>query len=699
MRRPHPRAEGQAVSTDYYDRVIERAGKRREARTLSKTASMRELRKERKALVRRHKRQPRRLDLPFMGIDAESILIDGRLRLALLRAGEHLLYKKGAPIATAEALEFILDLPADVNLVGFKIGHDITKILADIDAETMAEILRDDKEPGARYEYWRDYAIDWIPGHYFRVTRVDPKTNRIMQAKTHKAGYEVHRTILEMCANFDAPFAETLMNWRVGADDRVSEMGELQRGRREWLKLSPAILKANTLAVDCVAELCERFRDATNGAGIKTQAWNGPGKLASGILKQHRVMTSDKARERVPAELWETAEDFLRFGGRIENAWYGRAEAAWHHDCRGAYAASMLELPCLEHGEWVRFEGQPPAFEELYCADFNFSHPAGTVWTGLPYRYKSQDLFYPRFGRGWYWSFEIESAAKLGCRGKWHGGWAYRTKCKCRPFHWVRRLHEARLRLDSEEDGRGLPLKAAINAVAGKFGQITGGYYGPWFNPIWSSLISARVRAWMNRAIGASLVAGEPSPVIAVGTDALLATRPLALPEGDQLGQWKIGPQGRSIFVEPGVYWTESALKSRGIERDYVSEIYARFEAEFDRWIKHCGPVPGPLPRPYPFIKYKKATFLSPKLALWEGRPEAMGEWEEEEGTLGLSWQARRGNAHARCGDLFMTIAQDGHRNSRSHPVRRGHDENAEPSAALRSRWQDDCQPDVEGEI
>ena len=160
---------------------------------------------------------------------------------------------------------------------------------------------------------------------------------------------------------------------------------------------------------DLLAEMMEAFRSQCIATGMVPRTWNGAGKIASALLKEHNAITAARLAESPRADVIVLAHAAY-YGGRFETTWAGRLPAVWQHDICSAYPAAMLELPCFEHGKWIKAGGSKLAnCKDLYIARVQFSHPRSQFLCGLPFRSKQGRLSWPREGNGVYWSPEIAS--------------------------------------------------------------------------------------------------------------------------------------------------------------------------------------------------------------------------------------------------------------------------------------------------
>lgn len=154
-----------------------REGARVRMRKLRRQQSPEQIEREakRKRQARASKPPP-----PFMGIDGEGGGTDpfGRQNYNLMVAApadKEFVLNTGRRLTTIECFEFILSLPKNVILVAFAFGYDVTQILRDIHSPVLRRIYDPyhNRHGGISDEYWKDYAVSYMPGKYLRIGRID----------------------------------------------------------------------------------------------------------------------------------------------------------------------------------------------------------------------------------------------------------------------------------------------------------------------------------------------------------------------------------------------------------------------------------------------------------------------------------------------------------------------------------------------
>jgi hypothetical protein len=458
--------------------------------------------------------------------------------------------------------------------------------------------------------------------------------------------------------------------------------------------MTPELLRYNKQECRWLAQLMERFRQVCEGVELTLPAnkWNGAGKLAELLHQQHACPRREWLEINLDSWLRDAAKHAY-FGGRAELLRVGGVAVCYSYDLKSAYPAAMLDLPCLEHGTWQKIDGKAAlglAEGAIAMLDVEYSHDDQTPLCGLPWRYTSGYLVYPRFGAGIYWKIEVDAAVRFGTQIKrCNGGWLYHRHCECRPFDYVETLFRERQRLDRWQKGAGIPLKLAINSLYGKLAQRIGG--APYQNHIWAGLITATTRARILDAVGS---AADRRDIIAIATDGIYTATPLPVDLGDQLGNWEEQEMNEMFFCQPGFYWQRKntgIVRTRGMSRDNLGSKTHRLETAWGSMTAGLAMPAGHVPR-YPAVRVANKIFVGLKLAHAQGKPELAGRWidpevepsddfelrgeDEEIGTrvISFSWGEKRGELtySARydgpAGGALQTIPKRGVPRRRSAP-------------------------------
>lgn len=602
---------------------------------------------------------------PFVGCDGEGGGRDrmGRQHYKLFRMGERELFANNRPLRTREILEFILAAPKGPIYVGFGIGYDVTQILRDVPPERLKLLLdgketEDEEAPEYEYTAWGVYDLAWRPGHYFKVRRLYEERDE--RKNPHRPVPGSTRTLFEVRGNFQSSFVGALDMFEIGSPALRNRIHADKQRRDRFTRMTNRIREYNRLECELLAQLMEKFRavcHAAPGGGIKPTTWNGAGKLAEALLRreniprlwaQHKQDTPLKGGTKFkliypPIGLMPYAWAAY-YGGRFELFATGKYEGpVWQYDISSAYPSALRKMPCLIHGKWRRLEYHeaPPPGAHALCEIKHAQWLHEPMICGLPHRDASDGgISFQERGKGVYWWCEIESAMTLGpgVMVEHQSGWVFETSCDCDPFRFVEELYEYRRQLGG--GFAGYPIKLALNSIYGKLVQKIGGG-GPFTNHLWGSLVSARIRAELNRA-----AALDPEAVLMMATDAIYTTRELPLPTGKYLGGWEPTELDGIFLLQPGIYWElggKGKVKSRGLPPMAFEPYRRKFERNWSRWVASDPQgEAGVASLLKASVNIAIRNFIGWRLALHRSEPNLAGKWLDEMREISFSWGSKR---------------------------------------------------------
>jgi DNA polymerase type B, organellar and viral len=610
----------------------------------------------------------------FVGCDGEGVGRGLDHRYTLFRMGTRELYRDGARLTTPELLDFIVEHPSKTDiLVGFAFEYDVTSILVDCSPEIRAKLIAAYEQPNKKAESnfdfkkrpfwtwldfpgWPRFGVNWLARNHLMVCRANPDP-RITQASDRST----IRVIYDTFGFFQSSFVKALKAWEVGAAELATI--EAMKAKRSEFETADAkqIRRYNAIECDLLAETMTKFRETCQHCGLEPKTWNGAGKIASFLHRSHDTVRARDLSSLIKPGLNKFAHAAY-YGGRFEITRAGQLPAVWEHDINSAYPAAMLKLPCLRHGTWTHEAGETLAAlpdKALFVCPVRFAHPREQFLCGLPFRAaKDGKLSWPRNGNGVYWSVEIRSAQRLGATIAFRAGWLYHANCKCKPFDWVERLYLERKALG---DLKGKPIKLGLNSLYGKLAQRIG--EPPFANPVWAGLITATTRAALNDAIGKT----NPKNVVMIATDGIYTVkRPIRLKVGDGLGQWTVNPYPSMFVVQPGLYWMDAKLRSRGVS----ASVIARYRADFENaWRDYAARKPLDVQtifdrldalehepdrersaalgafafrEAYPLVQVEFDAFIGLRIAAHWGKPELAGTWQRQQRKLSFDWTGKR---------------------------------------------------------
>lgn len=594
----------------------------------------------------------RYLERDFVGCDGEGGDLDnGYHAYFMLRIGENVITPVGRNVrlTTQECLDFICDQDPKVIHVGYFFDYDVAKILEDLPWEKLDRLVHREKRTGLNGMVfpvdYMDFQVDYLPRKEFKVRRVVRRTE-------DETVWSPWIVISDVGTFFQMSFLKAIQVWGVGTPEEHEQIrvGKLARASFSSADLEN-IGEYNALEIRLLQELMAKFRAACESAGYIPKKWQGPGVLAETMLAANGV----KKSKDVPLLQNPDFADLILFarnafyGGRFEVAGIGPIPGpAYQLDINSAYPYAMQFVPCLEHGKWERASNKDATRWEmrtrrpfdtpqgkvgerfaLMYGSFARSGPP-TLWYGLPVRTKTGTIVFPESGRGWYWSFEIDSAAHQQFSPE--EVWVYTRTCRCQPLGFVKGTYAHRKKLG--KDGPGLVLKLGLNSLYGKTVQSIG--FPKYANPIWGSFITAYPRMMINNLIHSSPVcvrarergtAGCGRDVIMVATDSVATTldRSLDVEISEALGAWsnEVHPEGM-FTVQPGVYFgtSEKPTKTRGFTRTVVDEYQPAFRAAFTRMVESGRLDDGAVSLPI-------TIFCGIRYALQRRDMSLLGQWIE----------------------------------------------------------------------
>jgi DNA polymerase type B, organellar and viral len=614
--------------------------------------------RQRKNRKKELKRQAAHRGRPFVAVDGEGITnkATGRHDYMLLCIGNEALYT-GKPLTSVECLEFIcMVAPSndDALLTSFAFGYDVSMILRDLPAERLSRILMDTPFQAnvSRYTYWKDFAIEYLQRNYLRVAR----TKRVFFRDASEAWPQVipgtARTIYDSFGFFQGSFAATIADWKIGTQAERDMIGRMKENRSEFAAITSEIIAYCKMENRMLGELMTATREVCTELDIIPPAWSGAGKLAAALHDKHDTMRRGELAKSAPAGVLRSATAAY-YGGRFEITCTGLLPPVHAYDINSAFPAAMLDLPCLECGKWKRVDkaelGRLERRGGLFVASVRFTHgTARKRLCGLPTRLKTGRLVFPSKGSGVYWSSELRSARKLGCRISYLHGWKFSPGCDHKPFAWVAELYRQRLALGKTT--RGTMLKLGINALYGKLAQRVGN--GAFANPIWAGLITATVRARLNEAIALA-----PDSIVMLATDAVFSFKPLDLPVSDRLGDWDVTRYPRLFVVQPGLYWgpeptdgKKRKLKRRGVPLKFFEAIDPvtdeRRTDTFERvWREYCESETAAvrlLSQAPPSVPLPMTLFVSVRLAMARRKLDTACQWVTAPRNISFDWRDKR---------------------------------------------------------
>jgi DNA polymerase type B, organellar and viral len=432
-----------------------------------------------------HKRRDDHYERPFVAIDsegqtysAEKVEYDNEgvphpahatyLWGASADGGEPIWLKDPAtksndkrPLGARQIIDWLLSLPEQFALrdprgavfVMFTFSYDVTKILEELPYKTAWEICKgktfpDDKgvsrDIGRSPVLWKDYAISYCKGKFFRLSRLrdpdkpftaDKKGKRIIDAS---AKITIYDTFGFFQSSFSA-VADSMVNNGRAAKNEAELISAMKAKRSKFASETIEEIQAYTATeLRLLARQLMELREGFKSMNLRLSGWHGAGAAASALVKRERFRDhygDDIAALDISPQ--QEAAHHAYFGGRIELLKQGYLEKGGLHvyDIASAYPAAMVEFPSLADGKWVnrvREELPQTGLKELRATieaasivsmfkvryEFPFiekisrnaANSTFIPFFPLPYRTKTGGIIFPANGYGWYMRDDVLAA-------------------------------------------------------------------------------------------------------------------------------------------------------------------------------------------------------------------------------------------------------------------------------------------------
>ncbi|MGH7239343.1 MAG: DNA polymerase, partial [Candidatus Saccharimonadales bacterium] len=360
---------------------------------------------------------------------------------------------------------------------------------------------------------------------------------------------------------FQCSFVKALETWFGDDHEYDATMALIAEGkdlRNEFGYITDYVRDYNKLEILMLEALMEKFRKMCTGIGIRPYRWQGPGNLVSAVFNKHKIPRNEhiQLETRFPG-LRQYANNGY-YGGRFEACQIGDITGPIHqYDINSAYAATYATLPCMVHTTWNKQTTIPA--DGCYISDVSFEHPDGLFVNTLPVRTVKGSIVFPRFGRGTYFSPELQLAKSMGVKLTIHSAWVAIRHCDCSYFDWVPDMYVERKRIG--KSGQGIVLKITLATIYGKLCQSVGS--ASWANPVWAGLITSTVRGQLAQA---ALANGDGHDVVMLATDGLFCRESRSLPVSKDIGEWDHEVHSDMFVIQSGVYvLPHEKIKTRGV--------------------------------------------------------------------------------------------------------------------------------------
>lgn len=435
-------------------------------------------------------------------------------------------------LSTTSCLDLILDTKVrypNSIFVGFGFNYDVNQILKDVPESQLRRLY---EEGRARFS---GYGIKWYSRKSFLVSN-----------------FRKHRSavIYDVFSHFQSSFIKACEKY-LGEDDPELEIirkGKEKRDVFSWDELDDFIIPYNNTELSMLVRMMDILRADYEAVDLVPSEWYGPGAIVKKAFFKHNV----RINRDIPKEVLDASQSAYA-GGRFEQFKMGRHEGTvYQYDLHSAYPAAAVRLPDISVGYWEHVSTFEPGTFGVWHISYKQSNENGRLYTNGP-----QPLFcrsqlglisYPSEVRGWYWTPEAELVSDNISEG-----YVFRSVSDNRPFAFIEAMYDERRLLKSQGSSSERALKLCMNSAYGKLCQTIASDNGPprWHQLEYAGYITSYVRAQLYRALQLN-----PDAAIAVETDAIISTLPLALPLSDRLGDWEEKTYDEITYLQSGFYYT-----------------------------------------------------------------------------------------------------------------------------------------------
>lgn len=509
-------------------------------------------------------RTSRAAERPFAVWDGEGItLADGSHIYVMLSAkcgDDTITVTDASGIDTVTVFSTLLAFaarhPTAIHVL-YGSNYDFNMFLASL---SEAELKRVYDQPYAR---WRQFRIGWRRGKAFYLSSM--ATGQRVTVYDTVSFFQT--SFVKACDSYLKEYSNRDLIVSNKADRNVFKHDDLVR-----------MEQYNLAELDAFEKLMIELRDRLTAVDMMPTRWDGPGAVASTLLKREGV--KQHLTQSLPSGV-SAAGRYAYAGGRFEVIRFGYVnEPSYQYDLNSAYPAAMGSIPSLAGGRWRRVT--KPERESPIPAFSLWKVRATSAYPGLPgpafCRAINGTVAYPTTVTGWYWGVEVQAMmdyARAGLGGiELQAAYLFEPATDAKPFAFVEPLYYERQALKAVGNGAHVGVKLGLNSLYGKLAQQVGwrdtpsGPKIPAFHQLeYAGYITASCRAQMLRA-----AMHDPDAVIAFETDAIFSSRPLPLPVSTKLGEWSETVYSELAYVQSGMYFGtkengETVTKTRGIDR------------------------------------------------------------------------------------------------------------------------------------
>lgn len=481
---------------------------------------------------------------------------------------------KGRRLSTREMLEYIISVgernPHALH-VGYAFRYDANMLVYGLSEKKIVTLHKYGRVTFA-FDNIYTWTIRWVPGKMFTVSR------RWGNGRKKNSRAKTTVTIYDYSSFFGQAFlptCEQILSDELTPDDRdVIDRGKAARGHQGWDDM-PEIEHYWSREILLIQRVFEKFRDVMYRASFPLAQWYGPGALANFInasrkIRPHLGAVQVTSGHMPPAV--HVASKHAFSGGRFELFKAGRIKGPIYAiDINSAYPYALTKIPSLhpDSGKWVHVSN-PKRVRRfgVYRIRYMAADSGPIEYRPQPFFWRDNRgmISYPSIAHGWYWS--PEAALVKGVEGaEILEGWEWHSEEKEYPWEFLNEMYDTRMRL-GKKNLMSMPFKLGPNSLYGKYAQTVGWNQKDNLPPKSHALPIAGWVTSFCRSMLYSVIAQDPSSVIAVETDSVYTTRnphELNVPLGDKLGEWGYDVYDEMVYLQSGMYHYKEGGEWRGV--------------------------------------------------------------------------------------------------------------------------------------
>lgn len=456
-------------------------------------------------------------------------------------------------LSTIACFDFMLDskkLYPKQTFVSFYFSYDVNMILRDVSRHALDRLHKNG------ITYWfhpmfptMAYKIEYRPRKMFRIaygTLIGKKWNALKVC-----------TIYDTFGFFQQSFVKASEKLGVLREGELELLTTMKNERNDFsADRLDEIIAYNKLECEILSRLMTVVKASLVTCELRLRHWHGAGAIAGEIMRKYKV----KEYIEKPDEPIYTGVLHSYFGGRIQTPRVGIFDQTiYSHDVVSAYPSIMQDLPTLKGAKWIHDSDvniNDIADTTLCQVDWNFDNveeQADTVYLHpFPFRESDGSIHFSPSGSGWYWGYEVNSAAK-----NWRGTIQvkeayYLLHGSEKPFSFVPILFAQRKKFKAEKNHAELVLKLGLNSLYGKTVQAKFNETDPPYQSyIWGSMITSAIRACLY-----DMAMRDEQSILMFATDGIYSLSRLTTPDeiGTELGKWECDTYDSAFVIKPGFF-------------------------------------------------------------------------------------------------------------------------------------------------